>query len=333
MPLNKEALIRYRIINKCLAGGKYATRDEMIDACREELETTQVSKRTIDKDLEDMRYDSRLGYFAPIAFDRFRRKYYYETPEFSIDNIPLNDDDLRALSFAAAMLRQFKDIPTLNTFAGAVEKIGNTLKIRRFLNQNPSNDFIEIEEQPTIKGSEYLDILIDAIATKKVIDVEYKRFTDDITKRHTIHPYLLKEYRNRWYLVGHHHTFNEIRTYSLDRIVDVYLNTTERYIISNFDHKEFYRNTVGIYAPQEEPVEVVLQFSKDQGHYITSQPIHHSQQIVSDTGKYTTISLKVTPTYELYSLILAWSPDVKVIKPKELQEKIKEMLKQALNNY
>jgi predicted DNA-binding transcriptional regulator YafY len=94
MPTNKEALIRYRVINRCLKDFKYATREKMIQACEDVLSIRPISSRTIYQDIRDMKEDERLGYFAPIKLDRTRMSYYYDDPDYSIDNIPLNEEDL-----------------------------------------------------------------------------------------------------------------------------------------------------------------------------------------------------------------------------------------------
>ena len=90
MPKNKEALIRYRVINRSLKDFQYVTKEKMIQACEDTLDIHPIGERTIDGDIHDMRFDNGLGYFAPIKYDRTKRAYYYEDPDYSIDNIPLN---------------------------------------------------------------------------------------------------------------------------------------------------------------------------------------------------------------------------------------------------
>ena len=202
MPLNKEALIRYRVINRCLVDHRYVSKAKLIRACEEALDIAPLGERTIDQDLHDMREDTRLGFFAPIKHSREKGGYYYDDPDYSIDNIPLNEEELEALSFASTMLEQYKHIDLFNTFTGAVQKIVDAVNIHRILKSESSYSFIQFESVPEMKGSEYLQVIIEAIRDKTVLEILHQRFDSDKAYLHRIHPYLLKEYRNRWYLIG-----------------------------------------------------------------------------------------------------------------------------------
>ncbi|MDP1621278.1 MAG: hypothetical protein Q8M08_02960 [Bacteroidales bacterium] len=88
MPANKYALIRYRVINRCLKDFQFASMDKLIQVCEDALSMSPISERTIYQDLKDMREDDQLGYNAPIKLNR-DKGYYYDDPDYSIDNIPL----------------------------------------------------------------------------------------------------------------------------------------------------------------------------------------------------------------------------------------------------
>lgn len=334
MPLNKEALIRYRVINRCLVDFKYVSKERLIRACEEAMDISPIGERTIDQDLHDMREDGRLGYYAPIRFSREMNGYYYDESGYSIDNIPINEDELGALSFAATLLNEYKNIGIFSTFSGAVQKIVDAINIRRIMKKEPAYSFVQFDKSPLIRGSEYLEPLIRAIREKQVVSIEYRRFSSEKAYMHILHPYLLKEYRNRWYLLGLNHQLNEIRTYGLDRIISITpASSAIVYCQSDFDPASYFRSTIGIYAPQTDPVRVILKFKSGQAHYIITQPIHESQEIVEETADHVTFSLLVTPTYEFISMILGWGAEVEVVKPKELRDTVIRALKESLLNY
>lgn len=70
MPINRNALIRYKTIDRMLRGGRQATLQELIDSCGDALldycGQDSVSRRTIQHDMQEMRYSEALGYYAPI---------------------------------------------------------------------------------------------------------------------------------------------------------------------------------------------------------------------------------------------------------------------------
>ena len=109
--------------------------------------------------------------------------------------------------------------------------------------------------------------------------------------------------------------------------------TDKHYIEGYFDPEEYFENSVGIIARMGPPVKVRLRFTKVQGDYILTLPIHKSQVVEKQTKDYTTIRLTVGISYELISSIVSWGDQVKVLEPKELKEEIKEIHRKALELY
>ncbi len=332
MPKNKEALIRYRVINRSLKDYGYVSKKKLIQNCENALDISPISERTIDADLYAMRYDNGLGYYAPIKYHRTRKAYYYEDTDYSIDKIPLNEKEIRSLAFAATLLDQFKEVELFSRFTGSVQKIIDAVNILQVRNESGTIEFVDFEKVPFVKGSEHLDVLIKAIMKKRVIHITYRAFHSEKDHHHDIHPYILKEYRNRWYLVGFHDYFRAIRIYGLDRIVKIE-KTDKEYINSEFSPEQYFKHTIGIFSPGEDPPEIVLQFNKEIAQYFITQPIHESQKVLEENNDSITFSIKVHPTAEMIQLILGWGSYVKVISPKSLQLDIKDKLLASLKLY
>ena len=108
MPANKNALIRYKTIDRCLRN-RYRrwTIDDLVEACSDALYEMEgivkgVSLRTVQGDLQIMRSD-KLGYNAPIeVYDKIY--YRYADPDYSISDTPLTDDDCNLLLRAIQLL-------------------------------------------------------------------------------------------------------------------------------------------------------------------------------------------------------------------------------------
>lgn len=333
MPKNKEALIRYRVINRCIRDYTYVTKMQLVEACEKALDISPIGERTIDGDIHSMRNDNGLGYYSPIKFDRNRKAYYYDPSDYSIDNIPLNDDELQSLTFAATLLDQFKNVEIFSKFTGSVQKIVDAVNIRRVQDEKGKLDFVDFEKAPFVKGSEFLDLIIKAIRQKQVLKITYHAFHSEKDHHHDIHPYLLKEYRNRWYLIGFHDYFREIRIYGLDRIVSIKENPKLAYIKSNFSPGDYFKHVIGIFSPLGEPPEIILEFKKETAQYIITQPIHESQQMIGETKDSITFSLKVHPTVELLQMILGWGHEVKVISPVSVKNEILKVISLIAANY
>jgi predicted DNA-binding transcriptional regulator YafY len=332
MPKNKEALIRYRVINRYLIDHTYATKEELIDACERALDIAPLGERTIAGDIHAMRYDQHLGYLAPIRYDLQRRAYYYDDPDYSIDHLPVNSEELDSLKFASAILNQFKHVAVFNKYSGALQKVVDLVNIQKW--HDPSAiEFIELEKVPFVKGSEYLEILIHAISNKMVLSVTHQSFEADNACTHTVHPYHLKEYRNRWYLIGYDEWAKDIRIFGLDRVLSLVEDQAKTFISVPFTTENYFRHTIGIFTTPEEPVGVVLRFDKTIGKYLLTLSIHGSQHILEETPDHIDFGFHVSITSEFISFILGWGESVKVLEPAGLVDIVKKELKGALESY
>ncbi|MEJ0081706.1 MAG: hypothetical protein WDM78_12350 [Puia sp.] len=136
MPINRNALIRYRVIDKCLQNRRRKwTIENLIDACNEALYEYDgleqgVSMRTIRMDLNAMRSD-RLGYNAPIIV--VDKKYYsYEDADYSISNIPLTEQDLSVLQEVSHLLQQFKGFSHFGEVTEMVNKLEDKIYSEKY---------------------------------------------------------------------------------------------------------------------------------------------------------------------------------------------------------
>ena len=116
MPANKNALIRYKTIDRCLRN-RYRrwTLDDLVDACCDALYdmegiTKGVCARTVQMDIQIMRSD-KLGYNAPIVvYDKIY--YTYADPDYSITEMPLSMDDCKLIKEAITLLDNKDNLDT-----------------------------------------------------------------------------------------------------------------------------------------------------------------------------------------------------------------------------
>jgi len=133
MPHIKNALIRYRIIDKCLRNKykPYPSKQELREACEESLFGSNDGEHICDSTIEKDLFAMRMEHDAPIKYSKLHRGYFYEDPEFTINDIPLTNDDLEAISFAAQTLMQFRDVEMFRQFGSAIDKIADRVNISK----------------------------------------------------------------------------------------------------------------------------------------------------------------------------------------------------------
>lgn len=338
MPANKYALIRYRTIDRCLrnAGRPFPSKEELRQACEEALygsDGDRISTSTIEKDLNAMRYDGALGYHAPIAYHRDERGYYYEDEDFSIDNLQLNDEELDAIRFAARTLVQYRNVPLFSQFGQAIGKIDDRLRMAPDLDTAELESVVQFESAPATRGSEHLNPLLHAIQAHQVVSIAYRKFQAVEADTFDIHPYLLKEYRNRWYVIAWNPERADYRTYGLDRVESVELHDHDFGVRTDFDPDLFFKHSFGISKSTEAPQDVRVRCNALEYEYLSAQPVHASQQLIHTGADQYELQLHVLITYELVHFLLGLGAAVEVLAPESLRAKMEEAHREALQRY
>jgi predicted DNA-binding transcriptional regulator YafY len=334
MPVNRNALIRYKTIDNCLRN-RYRkwTLDDLINACSDALYEYEgidkgVSRRTVQMDIQAMRSE-KLGYSAPITISE--KKYYtYEDPDYTITNIPLTHQDLNRLSEVTDILRQFKGFTHFHEMTGMIQRLEDKIHVSK----THGRSIIDLEKNENLKGLEYIDPLFQAISEKQVIEIRYKSFTARAEQVIRFHPALLKEYRNRWFVLGKQHIKYPFSLLALDRIIAMEA-THERCM--DFDDAEvadYFSPVIGVSVNQgEKPVEVRLFIAHANAPYVLTKPMHHSQKLVERNHHGVIISLKVQLNFELERELLGFGDRLKVLSPLRLRKRIYESLRNAADLY
>jgi predicted DNA-binding transcriptional regulator YafY len=335
MPHIKNALIRYRIIDKCLRNSykPYPSKQDLRHACEEHLfgspDGMHICDSTIEKDLFAM----RMEHDAPIKYSKRHKGYYYADPNFSINEIPLTKDELDAIKFAASTLSQFKESDLFKEFEFTLGKIIDRISLSDENTGAIHDNIIQFETGTVNTGSEFLKDLLDAIQESVVVYFEYESFLTQKKKRRKVTPLLLKEYRNRWYLISFDNVKEAIITYALDRMEDLVVSTEKGVKPNHFDPDLFFKHAIGITANNAAPEKIIFKADKIAAKYIDSQPFHDSQVKEKEGKKRVTFSLFVSVSEELYREILSYGGAVEVIQPLFMREEIQRRLKQMMENY
>src|SRR5688572_19664974 len=284
MPVAKSAYLRYRIINSCLANKqkRYWTIQELIEKLADH--DIMVERRTIESDFEHMRHDERLGYNAPILYCRKNKGFYYTDPNFSIDALPLNEEDIQAFAVLVNSLQKYKGALVVNQLEGMFDKLG---KVAEQLKQKdkPQHGIIEFEKVPYYKGIVYFDPIMHSLHNKQPIKITYKKFDHDTPYTHIFHPYLLKEYKSRWYTRGYSELRKTNVTLALDRIEETaeHPGPFKENKEANID--TYFRNTIGVTISKGDVEEVELLFTPLQGNYIKTLHLHDTQTTLTDNDE------------------------------------------------
>lgn len=334
MPINKLALVRYKTIDNCLQNRfRKWTLEDLVEACSNTLYeyegiTKGVSVRTVQLDIQNMRSE-KLGYNAPIVVTD--KKYYsYEDKNYSITNIPLTSQDLGTLNEVVEVLKQFKGFSYFQELTGMITRLEDKI----YKQQHKGRSYIEFEKNELLRGLEYIETLHKAIINKRTLAITYKSFKANKEQEMIIYPYLLKEYRNRWFLLGVNKKGRALMTLALDRMENVKEIPSEKYIKPEIDTTTYFNDTIGVSkVPSQKPQLVVMKIIKEHAPYIITKPMHASQTVLKEEADGTIFSIEVIWNFELEREILGFGEQIKVLSPKRLSGKIQSRLKNTLQSY
>jgi predicted DNA-binding transcriptional regulator YafY len=333
MPHIKNALIRYRIIDKAIRNknNPYPNKSEIRSLCEEALYGDSVGKNICDSTIEKDMFAMKMEHDAPIKFSRKHFGYYYDDPSFSLNDSPLTDEDINAIKFAAGTLSQFKESPIFHQFGFALNKL-----LDRVNTQNGSSDndkYIQFETGIKFGGNEYLEPLLTACKSENISYFDYESFKGGIKKRRKVLPLMLKEYRNRWYLISYDLVKSATITYALERMSNLEVSKSKTTEKPDFNPDHFFNYAIGITTNNEAPKSISFKANKVAAKYIDSQPFHKSQKQKEATNEYVTFELYVYVTEELIREFLSYGSAIEILTPTSLREELKSRLALALNNY
>lgn len=326
MSANKEAYIRYKIIDGCIKNAfkPYPSIDEIIEKCEDKL-GTHFSISTIQKDIKAMKEDDLLGFNAPIKYSKSHNGYYY-SEKYDFGQIPLLEDEIEALKSASDLLQTFSGSRVNESFDLALSKImaSVTESFEKGTNQLP---YVFTENPPKQRGWEFFDFFLNAIKTKIPISFVHYSFHNNCFNATVLHPYQLIEFDNYWYVIGYPETQQEVRTYGLDRIYDPIELLLPFNDSKLNDVKKYNLDMYGVLPiPKQKKQKINFKCSSFISKYLTAHPIHHSQNIEEHFNHGTKVfSINVIPTIELIRWFFANSTEVLVIDNQVIKKELIEM--------
>ena len=248
MPANKNALLRYKTIDNCLRN-RYRkwTLDDLIDACSDALSELEgrdenISRRTVQADIQTMRSD-KLGYNAPIVVKE--NKYYtYEDPDYSITDVPLTEQDTAMMVDAVGVLKQLSGF---SAFAGMEDIIGR-LEDHVSAVRHEKRPVIYFEKNDSLTGLHYITPLYEAISAERPVLMTYHSFKNPRENSFIFSPYVLKEFRNRWFVFGRKAGKTGVLNLALDRIqsIDQAPKDAEFTPIGKFNPETYFNDLIGV---------------------------------------------------------------------------------------
>lgn len=200
-----------------------------------------------------------------------------------------------------------------------------------FKEKNNALSFVEFENKAAIEHIPNFKIVLDAILQKLPVTFKHNSFYHLKQEEYTLKPYFLKQYQNRWYVIGE--TNKGYRTFGIDRIENTTMGN-KKFKAKTEEAKDKFSQVIGLNYVDHKLEKIQLSFHISQKPYIVSLPLHHSQKEVNTNKEESfDIELRIHPNFEFRQQVLKYGSLVKVLEPKWLATEMKNELKKALENY
>ena len=328
MPVDKQVLLRYQVLNKCFRSRyREYTIEDLLDECNKALRSQdkpEVSKRTIQNDITTLETDYGIRLQENLKRGRQRLYRYYDL-DYSLPLIRINDEERNKIQAAIDVLEDFEGEPLYDWTRSFLMQVESGL-----LNDSPS-PLVTFQSNPDLKGISHFPNLLQAIRTKRVLKLRYTPYGKD-TQTITIYPYHLKQFNDRWYLIAQAKGYETYAHYALDRI-DSYEEVALPYKDSDVDFSEYFDDVIGVTVSDGDAEDIVIKVTGKRFNYIRTKPLHLSQRIIEEAEGYAIISINVKVNKELESLILSFGDDMEVIAPASFRDKIAEKIQATNKKY
>lgn len=270
MATNKNALIRYKHLDTLLSDRHhYYDINDLTEKVNDMLQDEgfqTVTRRCIEKDLV---YLTERPFCAPIMRFKHNGKncVAYKNPSFSIFMQEMSREERHLLHEVLNTIGQFDGLDNFEWLD----------KFRSGLGNSQRRQIINFSNNPYLVNSNLLGTLFDMISNKVVIRLSYHTFSDPTVRCIEFYPYLLKQYNDRWFLMGSTDGSKKILNFALDRIDDVEPLPERKYLECPVDLSEHFEDIVGVTLYEDKPVEHILCWVSDVSKgYVITKPIHGS---------------------------------------------------------
>lgn len=341
--INKNRLLRLQILDSLLSESMKGYSIKQLVTYISEKSGQETNRYAINRDIEFIKNQlgveiDAISYKEEVG--KFRKKvdviyYRYHNSNFSIFKVSLSDEERNFLSECLNMLG-LKGVTSLRFFR------------KLELTTTKPNYIISFTKNPIEQSiSIILSDINLAIKHKEVITFKLKkrRPTQEDVKV-IVHPWYLREYNRRWYLFGLDERDETIKKFALDRVIPPIKQPKKTIIYKSapISIDNILKDTIGVSLVDSEPLEIVFWVSPNSSDYVCSKPLHTSQTKVNiesypqftefakkNEGMFFRIYAK--NNYELIRELMSFGPDLIVLSPYEIINKIKSTILEMSMKY
>lgn len=190
---------------------------------------------------------------------------------------------------------------------------------------------VSVEDIPS--GHIFLTAIMEAMTDGVEIDIDYQKYTAESAEKLTLHPYALKEFAKRWYLIAYCVEREGLRVYGLDRVRKLNVSGKGFKMPKGFDVDELFATSFGIYLPGGKAEIIKYRVSEKEARFLRDLPLHRSQEEVEQKDGFVTFSIFACPDKNMIMEFCKFGSRIEVLSPAGVRESVAHELQAAARIY
>ena len=285
----------------------------------------EVSRRTVARDLDYLRDEEN----APLAYDETRHGYVLTDEAYPLPPVKISRKEAFSFGLARKLLTHYEGTPLHLDMKAVLDKIAESLDGEVTLEPHWLSEHVDVLPEDRVRIDPGLwGRMVGLIEHREYIRARYQTF-DGRESDYRLHPYHLLAYHGNWYLLAHNVEKDRMATFALSRFRET-VGTGETFRrLSDFDARAYAREAFGM-TRGEKALRVRLLFEQKLAVYIMEREWHPTQTFIRRPDGRLELRLETSGRKELIRGILSWMPDVQVLAPKSLKDRIAEKLRDGL---
>jgi predicted DNA-binding transcriptional regulator YafY len=208
----------------------------------------------------------------------------------------------------------------------------NSLSLRNLLNESAGlHDRIILEDVPS--SHRFLTTIIDAMRENRKVLLSYKGFSMETYRDMTVHPYALRIFKRRWYLIGYSEYSEAIRLYMLDRAEDAAILSDVFFLPDEFNAEVYFEDYYGVRSSDVVKERVVLKVMSKIRDLVRTVPLHGSQIEFEANNEYSLFEYFLKPNFDFRQEVISYLGGAEIIEPLWLRREIADTILEMYKKY
>lgn len=287
-------------------------------------------RRTVYRDLDALMYAG----FPVTSEKRDSRVFYRFLESYRLGDVPFTPDELLALAFSEDLLRVLEGTVFHDSIASALAKIRAGLgpELTNYLSR--LTDAFRVLPGPHKRYARFADtirMLNDSVLSQRTVSITYRTGRSGEQSQRELDPYRVWYRNGGLYVIGHDHRSKEIRTFAVDRILEIEATRKDFQVDPNFDFETFVSSAFGVIS--ETPVALRIRFDSAWKNHVMEHTWHPSQKVAELEDGGVELSMEVGGTTEIRNWVMSFGAGAEIIEPASLREEVIAELERVTARY